>query len=460
MRRRRGKRGKGKFLFIFLLLAIVVGGGYIYTADEFEREKPTIHSKQNLFWNKKEPLKVDLKDNFGLKSYKLILSDGTNSVVIKDGKFNEKIKATRLLINYPKTDILNSKATKFRLIVSVTDSSMWNMFLGNSIEKVINVNIDYKRPNINILSHSYSITQGGTALVVFQVQDKNLDKVYIKVGKDIFRPQPYKKDGYYASLLVWRFNIDSFNPKIVAIDSAKNKRVIDIPFYLKKHRYKVSWIQAKDKFIDGKITDLASSNPDYANIDDGLERLKSINETMRLKNEDLIHNVSKSVSRDILKSWNIKKFYPLKNGQRVASFGSYRHYYYNDKEKEVSHSFHLGYDLASTKMASIRTSNIGKVVYSSDNGIYGQMPMIDHGLGLYSIYGHCSQILVNEGDIVKANDIIAKSGTSGLALGDHLHFGILVQGVEVRPVEWFDGSWIRKNISNVFKEADKIILDK
>jgi murein DD-endopeptidase MepM/ murein hydrolase activator NlpD len=111
-------------------------------------------------------------------------------------------------------------------------------------------------------------------------------------------------------------------------------------------------------------------------------------------------------------------------------------------------------------MASIRTSNIGKVVYSSDNGIYGQMPMIDHGLGLYSIYGHCSQILVNEGDIVKANDIIAKSGTSGLALGDHLHFGILVQGVEVRPVEWFDGSWIRKNISNVFKEADKIILDK
>jgi len=46
---------------------------------------------------------------------------------------------------------------------------------------------------------------------------------------------------------------------------------------------------------------------------------------------------------------------------------------------------------------------------------------------------------------------------SGLALGDHLHFGILVQGIEVRPVEWFDAKWIKKFISNVFKEADKII---
>jgi murein DD-endopeptidase MepM/ murein hydrolase activator NlpD len=46
---------------------------------------------------------------------------------------------------------------------------------------------------------------------------------------------------------------------------------------------------------------------------------------------------------------------------------------------------------------------------------------------------------------------------TGLALGDHLHFGILVQGIEVRPVEWFDRKWIKKFIDNVFKEADRII---
>jgi murein DD-endopeptidase MepM/ murein hydrolase activator NlpD len=116
--------------------------------------------------------------------------------------------------------------------------------------------------------------------------------------------------------------------------------------------------------------------------------------------------------------------------------------------------------MASTKMAKILTSNDGKVVYSNYNGIYGNMPMIDHGLGLFTIYGHCSNILVQEGEEVVANAPIAQTGMSGLALGDHLHFGILVQGIEVRPEEWMDKKWIQDNIDKIFKEADKIIDSK
>jgi murein DD-endopeptidase MepM/ murein hydrolase activator NlpD len=292
---------------------------------------------------------------------------------------------------------------------------------------------------------------------VFQAEDENLDTLYVEAAGEQFKAQPYKEEGYYAALIAWPFNKDNFNAKIIAIDAASNKRVVDIPYYIKNHKYRVSWIHAKDKFIDGKITDLASSNPDYASIDDRIERLRAINETMRLKNEDLIHSLSKKVSSEILENWKIHKFYPLKNGQKVASYGDERHYYYKTKDNEVSHSYHVGYDLASTRMASIKTSNAGKVVYANENGIYGNMPMIDHGLGLYTLYGHCSQLLVSEGDEVNAGDTIAKTGVSGLALGDHLHFGVVVQGIEVRPVEWFDKDWIRKNIDNIFKEADKII---
>ena len=181
---------------------------------------------------------------------------------------------------------------------------------------------------------------------------------------------------------------------------------------------------------------------------------------MRLKNEALIHSLSKNVSSDILENWKLNKFYPLRNGQKVASYGDHRHYYYDDKDNEISQSYHVGYDLASTKMATIKASNPGKVVYANENGIYGNMPMIDHGFGLYTLYGHCSQLLVEEGEYVKKDQAIAKTGMSGLALGDHLHFGILVQGVEVRPVEWFDANWIKKNIDNIFAEADKIIEKK
>jgi murein DD-endopeptidase MepM/ murein hydrolase activator NlpD len=108
-------------------------------------------------------------------------------------------------------------------------------------------------------------------------------------------------------------------------------------------------------------------------------------------------------------------------------------------------------------MAKILTSNSGTVVYADYNGIYGNMPMIDHGLGLYTLYGHCSNILVKTGDEVNAGFSIAQTGKSGLALGDHLHFGILVQGIEVRPEEWMDSKWIRDNVDKIFKSADKII---
>jgi len=457
MRNRSNKKSGSKFIVIVLLLALAAGAGYIYTAPEFDRVAPTVQSQDNLFWNRAEPLKVQLHDNIGLKSFELTLSDGTNNIIVGQGELEPNTKEQTLLVKYPKSKTLNPKATKLTLKVSVTDNSLWNFMQGNMNEKTIDINVDYKRPNVNILSNSYSITQGGAGLVIFQAQDENLDTLYVEAGGEKFKPQPYKEEGYYAALIAWPFNQNDFKAKIVAQDSANNKRMVDIPYYVKKHKYRVSWIHAKDKFIDGKITDLAASNPDYAQIDDRIERLRAINETMRLKNEDLIHNLSREVSSEVLDNWKIEKFYPLKNGQKVASYGDERHYYYKTKDNEVSQSYHVGYDLASTRMASIKSSNPGHVVYANDNGIYGNMPMIDHGLGLYSLYGHCSQLLVNEGDEVSAGETIAKTGVSGLALGDHLHFGILVQGVEVRPVEWFDKDWIRKNIDNIFKEANKII---
>ena len=451
------RHGGSKIIGALIVLALLAGAGYVYTAPEFEREAPTIHSEKNIFWNRSEALKIQLSDNTGLKSFELILSDGQKSIIVGQGNFDGETKEQTLLVKYPKSKVLDPKATKLTLKVVVNDKSMWQLLQGNKSEKVIDINIDYKKPNVNILANSYSMTQGGSALVVFQAADENLDTLYVEAAGEKFKAQPYKKEGYYAALIAWPFNKQDFTAKVVAIDAANNKRVVDIPFYLKNHQYKVSWIKASDKFIDGKITDLASSNPEYANIDDRIERLKAVNETMRLKNEKLIHDLSSEVSSEVLEDWKIKHFYPLKNGQRVASYGDERHYYYDNKENVVSHSYHVGYDLASTKMATIKTSNAGKVVYANENGIYGNMPMIDHGLGLYSLYGHCSQLLVNVGDEVNAGDAIANTGVTGLALGDHLHFGLLVQGIEVRPVEWFDKEWIRKNIDNVFKAADKII---
>ena len=455
------KKSSGGTLWLMVLAGLLGAGAYVFTSKDFERNKPVIQSEASIYWNRKVPLKIPIVDESALQSYEVRVSDGSNEVTVATERLLENVNKKIVEISYPKKAVkgvmLDPRATNLKVTILATDKSKWNFFQGNSVVKSINVKVDYKRPDVNILSNSYSITRGGSALVIFQVKDESLKGFYVKAGGQMFKAQPYKEEGYYATLIAWPFNKENFTADIVAIDKAGNKRIAHIPLYVMAKKYKVSWIEAKDKFIDGKISDLIDTEPKYSTITDRLEKLKAVNETMRLENEEVIHKLSKNVSDEMLDSWKIKKFYPLKNAAKVASFGDERHYYYGEKENEVSHSYHVGLDMASTKMAKIVSSNPGKVVFAEYNGIYGNMPMIDHGMGLYTLYGHCSNIIVSEGEEIGADFVIAQTGKSGLALGDHLHFGVLVQGNEVRPEEWMDSKWIKDNINKVFKAADKII---
>ena len=89
----------------------------------------------------------------------------------------------------------------------------------------------------------------------------------------------------------------------------------------------------------------------------------------------------------------------------------------------------------------------GTVVHAGDLGIYGNCVMLDHGFGLFTLYGHLSSIDVKVGDSVQAKQPIGRSGETGLAAGDHLHFGVYLAGVAVLPVEWWDAKWINDNIA-------------
>lgn len=467
MRRRRSSyssrnKGSSKSIMVIVLGLMLGAGAYLMTAKEFERVDPVIKSANHLYWNRKDPLLIAISDDTALKSYQVQVSDGVNSITTTSEvilEANQKERTVR--VEYPKKAVngvmLDPKSTKFKVTVSVQDRSNWGFFQGNKVTKELMVDVDYKRPQINILANSYSVTQGGAGLIVFQVRDDAMKHFYLEAGGRKFKASPYREAGTFAALVAWPFNQDDFSARVVAEDMAGNRRVVNVPFFIKPKNYKVSWIRAKDKFIDGKISDLADSEPEYALIKDRVAKLKAINEDMRKSNEDIIHDLSMKISDNRIDSWTVKPFYPLKNGAKVASYGDHRHYYYEEKSNEISQSYHVGLDMASTKMAKVVSSNDGIVVYSDYNGIYGNMPMIDHGMGLYTLYGHCSNIMVQEGDEIAAGTAIAQTGVSGLALGDHLHFGILVQGIEVRPEEWMDKKWINDNINKIFKEADKIL---
>ncbi len=140
-----------------------------------------------------------------------------------------------------------------------------------------------------------------------------------------------------------------------------------------------------------------------------------------------------------------RPFVAVPNGKVMASFAQRRTYRYQGRA--IDEQVHLGYDLAMTRTYPVPAANTGIVIYAKYLGIYGNTVIIDHGYGLQTIYGHLSSIAVNEGQKVSRGDIIGKTGETGLAGGDHLHYCTILQGLAVNPVEWWDGHWIRDRIA-------------
>ena len=451
----RKKSKFGSMMMTIAFIAIIGGVIYLYNSQMFEREKPVITIENSGYWNLRAPLQVKINDKSGLLSYKVTLKSGDESFVLADEQFATPQGAQTLELKTPKRAyaLKNSEVT---ISVEARDASKWNFMAGNNarVSKVLQV--DKRRPYVSTIASSYRIIKGGSAVVIFKAEDANMEEFYVETnfGKR-FKAQPFYKEGYYVTLLAWPVTTDKvFSAYIIAKDSAGNVTKSKVPVIPYNKNYKYSKINLSDHFLNGKVSDLA-----YAyGVDDSaglIERFKFVNEDMRKSNEEVIQELTSKVSDKMIRNFPINKMYPLKNAQVVAQFGDHRVYYY--KGEKVSEAYHLGLDLASNAMSAIKTQNPAVVTFADENGIYGNMLALYHGLGLYTIYGHCSSFMVKEGDSLRSKETIAKTGRSGYAMGDHLHFGVLVQGIEVRPQEWMDQDWIRKSITDPMREARKLI---
>ncbi|MDR2081915.1 MAG: M23 family metallopeptidase [Campylobacteraceae bacterium] len=450
---RRNSNSKRKLLIASLFIIILMA--FIYNSKIFEREPPQILSDEVIYWNLKKPLSIKISDASGIKRVLIQLGDGENNITLFNEKHNSDEKELEFNITFPKKGFYN-RQNEYRLSYEVVDHSFWNFFMGNKIIKESVIIADRQDPLIHVAANSYKITKGGAGVVIFKTEDANLKETYVQTafGKK-FKAVPFGKEGYYISLVVWPRAQKNFGgAEIVAIDLAGNMAHEKIKYYFQDKNYKSSKIQLTNTFLDGSITSLAR---DIANDEtqgmSSLEKFVFINNVLRKESLEAIEKVSDSM--DYTQYFALKPFYPLKNSAVVAGYGDFRIYEYN-KEK-VSESYHLGLDLASTAEAEIVSSNRGKVVFAGENGIYGKMLVIYHGLGIYSLYAHCSKLLVQEGDEVMAGQTIAKTGKTGFAFGDHLHFGIVIHGIEVRPEEWMDEKWMRDNLFEVINSANDLI---
>jgi len=451
------RRGKGKSSFggLFLFAVIIIGAIYVYSSEIFERDVPKITMENNGYWNLKTPLEILIDDTSGVKSYKIILKSRSDEITLHNEQFMVASKSVLVKVEPPRSAYA-MKDKEITIVVEATDASKWNFLNGNSTTKEYKLKIDKKRPQLSSVAQSYKIKKGGAALVIFKVGDDNIKDIYIQTnyGKK-FKPQPFYKDSYYISLLAWPVTEPTFRATIVAKDYAQNISKTNVSLYIKDKKYRESNIKLSDKFLNGKIAELAEEFMETQGVTNRIEQFKIINEDIRAKNEKLIHEITSNVSDEMISDFKINKMYPLKNAAIVAHFGDHRKYTYNGEY--ISESYHLGLDMASNAMAKIKPQNGGDVIFADYNGIYGNMPIVHHGLGLYTLYGHCSSINVNSGDSIIAGNHMATTGKSGYAMGDHLHFGVLIQGIEVRPAEWMDETWMKLNIGNIIKNAKEII---
>ena len=115
------------------------------------------------------------------------------------------------------------------------------------------------------------------------------------------------------------------------------------------------------------------------------------------------------------------------NGKRTGIFGSVR--IMNGQPRNP----HNGEDIGAPLGADVAATNDGVVRLVVDHVFSGRGVFVDHGLGFYSMYFHLSEVLVKEGDLIQAGQILGKVGATGRATGPHLHWGVKLNGARVNP---------------------------
>lgn len=312
-------------------------------------------------------------------------------------------------------------------------------------------------PQIAVVSSFHYVNHGGSEAVVYRVTPADAQSG-VRVGNYEYPGYPATGAGIATSdsaLRVAFFAVlwdqDTGTPiRVYARDSIGNESSSGFDYRVFPKQFRSSRIELEDSFL-ARVVPPILQNSTELQVDDPNDLLASflkINRELRRMNNETITKLAAQTSPEIL--WR-GPFKQLLNTAVEAGFADQRTYVY--KGKEVDRQTHLGFDLASTIAAPVRAANRGRVLHAGWLGIYGNCVIVDHGMGLMSLYAHLSSIGVQVGDMVDMNQDLGRSGSTGLAGGDHLHFTMLLAGNAVTPIDWWSAQWIQDRITRKLNDA-------
>jgi murein DD-endopeptidase MepM/ murein hydrolase activator NlpD len=308
------------------------------------------------------------------------------------------------------------------------------------------VTIDLTPPRVEILSSTRYVSRGGAVMIAFRAGEAA--RIDVSVGAKVFPSFAYgpPEKGARVSLIALPHDLAPGTPlAVTARDEAGNVATRTVPAELKPRPFPRDTITITDAFLEAKVPELL---PQRAPTQPLIEGFLTINRDQRRQAEEEKLKIGARTADKPL--WQ-GAFVQPRNTKVFSNFAETRTYVYQGKT--VDTQVHVGFDLASTKQSPVPAANAGQVAFVGPLSIYGNTVILDHGLGLQTLYAHLSSIAVKAGDMVTKGQELGRSGTTGLAVGDHLHFEVLVSGVSVTPIEWWDGKWIRDRVNKPLKDA-------
>jgi murein DD-endopeptidase MepM/ murein hydrolase activator NlpD len=443
---------RGVLVLVPFLVAVVLAAGGAWWLL-FERQPPTgelVAAKSSLGRRATFTVAVHAPKSPGLHSVQVVLRTASATFPLTEKNYGPG----PLLGGGARDDVVRVDADLGKLgvpegnaqIEVLADTYGWRLSReGPTVVVEHPVVIDVTPPQVAVLSSQHNIRLGGASVAVFRAV--GAERADVVVGTYAF---PATR-GVFADADAWvgvfavPQDLDSgARVSVRAIDSVGNASDVGIPVKIKARRFPDRTLALSEAFLQQKVPEIYAANA-LAAPADLVQGYLFINRELRKQSEERLRALTASSSPRPL--WS-GAFLRQPNAAPMSAFADRRAYEY--RGTIIDRQIHLGYDLASLRHADVIATQNGIVLLADNLGIYGNTVVLDHGLGVFSLYGHLSGVSVQKGQTVKAGAVVGQTGETGLAGGDHLHFSIMVGGSHVDPVEWWDPLWIRDHVAARF----------
>jgi len=455
-------RGFAKFL-AFLLLLIIIGGGVAWLwagrqpgpAVQFRQPDKFVGQASELELLVQAPegrlSRLDVAVEQGGKSFPVFsLDQPTQATTRQDA-------ADRFYVMRPigKRAIPELQAGPARIVVHAARPVLRG-YRQIASETTRDVQVRLEPPQASVVSTFHYVNLGGAEFVVYRATPADVESG-VRVGDRTYPGFPGSAVGIndpavHVAFFALAYDQDLKTPiSVYARDPAGNIAVSAVDHMPFSKPFSKSTIPI-DSWVARVVAPIIANTPELKDLSTAPEDLAQtfvrINSDLRRMNAQTIAELAKKTAPEMM--WK-EPFEPLTNAAVEAKFADFRTYTYMGKE--IDRQVHLGFDLAVTQQVPIKAAQRGVVVHAAYLGIYGNCVILDHGLGVQTLYGHLSSIGVKVGDHVDKGQVIGRSGMTGLAAGDHLHFTVLVNGTAVNPVEWWDTKWMQDRVFRKIMEA-------